>query len=70
MLFRSKPPPERVTLSAARLSRTRQALFLVTGAGKRAALTAWRQGRDIPARHIAPPAGVDLWLDAGAATEA
>jgi len=65
-----KPPPERVTLSAARLSRTRQALFLVTGAGKHAALTAWRQGRDIPARHIAPPGGVDLWLDASAATEA
>ena len=65
-----KPPPERVTLSAARLSRTRQALFLVSGAGKRAALSAWRQGRDIPARHIAPPAGVDLWLDADAATEA
>lgn len=64
-----KPPPERVTLSAARLSRTRQALFLVTGAGKRAALTAWRQGRDIPARHIAPPGGVVLWLDASAATE-
>jgi len=65
-----KPPPERVTLSAARLSRTRQALFLVSGAGKRAALSAWRQGRDIPARHIAPPSGVELWLDADAATEA
>jgi len=65
-----KPPPERVTLSAARLSRTRQALFLVTGAGKRMALTAWRQGRNIPARHIAPPGGVELWLDPSAATEA
>lgn len=64
-----KPPPERVTLSAARLSRTRQALFLVTGAGKRTALTAWRQGRDIPARRIAPPGGAELWLDASAATE-
>lgn len=64
-----KPPPERVTLSAARLSRTRQAWFLVTGAGKRAALAAWREGRDIPARHIAPPGGAQLWLDASAATE-
>jgi 6-phosphogluconolactonase len=61
-----KPPPERVTLSAVRLSRTRQALFMVTGDNKRAALTAWRQGRDIPARHIAPPGGVDLWVDASA----
>lgn len=66
----SKPPQERVTLSAARLSRTRQALFLVTGAGKRAALMAWRQGRDIPARRIAPPGGVALWTDASAAIEA
>lgn len=65
-----KPPPERVTLSATRLSRTRQALFLVTGDNKRAALTAWRKGCDIPARHIAPPGGVDLWLDASVATEA
>ncbi len=64
-----KPPPERVTLSAARLSRTRQALFLVTGAGKRAPLAAWRAGRDIPARHIAPPGGVAVWLDASAATD-
>ena len=63
-----KPPPERVTLNAARLSRTRHALFLVTGASKRAALTAWRQGRDIPARHITPPGGVELWLDASAAS--
>ncbi len=62
-----KPPPERVTLSAARLSRARQVLFLVTGDNKHGALTDWRQGRDIPARHISPPGGVELWLDTNAA---
>jgi 6-phosphogluconolactonase len=59
-----KPPPQRVSLSASRLSRTREALFLVSGADKRAAVAAWRRGADIPARHIAPSGGVDVWLDA------
>jgi len=59
-----KPPPERVSLSAARLSRARQVLFLVGGAGKRSALADWQAGTDIPARSIAPPTGVDVLLDA------
>lgn len=59
-----KPPPERVSLSAARLSRARQVLFLVSGEGKRGALADWQAGRDLPARSIAPPAGVDVLLDA------
>jgi 6-phosphogluconolactonase len=62
-----KPPPERVTLSAARLSRARQVLFLVTGADKRAAVTAWRAGTDIPARAIS--GNVQVLLDAEAAAE-
>lgn len=62
-----KPPPARVTLSAARLSRARQVLFLVTGADKRAALAAWRQGRAPVAAGITPSAGVDVWMDAEAA---
>jgi 6-phosphogluconolactonase len=62
-----KPPPMRVSLSAARLSRARQALFLVTGSDKRAAVSAWRGARDIPARHVMPAAGVDVLLDAAAA---
>jgi len=62
-----KPPPERVTLSAARLSRARQVLFLVTGADKRAAVTAWRAGADIPARAIS--GNVQVLLDAEAAAD-
>ena len=57
-----KPPPQRVSLSAARLGRTRQLLFLIEGEGKRNAVTDWRAGKDIPARHILPASGVDvLW---------
>ncbi len=61
-----KPPPERVSLSASRLSRARAVLFLVSGADKRSAVRAWRAGADIPARHITPPGGVEVWLDAAA----
>ncbi|MCU0842029.1 MAG: 6-phosphogluconolactonase [Thiobacillaceae bacterium] len=61
-----KPPPERVSLSARRLSRARRVLFLVTGAGKRAAVAAWRRGEAIPAAAIRPDAGVDILLDAAA----
>lgn len=62
-----KPPPERVSMSAARLSRARQVLFLVTGADKRTAVTAWRAGADIPARAIG--GNVQVLLDAEAAAE-
>jgi 6-phosphogluconolactonase len=61
----SKPPRERVSLSAARLSRTQQAMFLVSGQSKRDAVRRWRTGADIPAAHIAPAAGVDVMIDAG-----
>jgi 6-phosphogluconolactonase len=61
-----KPPPERVSLSAHRLSRARQVLFLVTGAGKRDPLSRWRCGERIPAAVVTPPSGVDVLLDAAA----
>ena len=59
-----KPPPERITLSAARLARARSVLFLVEGESKRDAVTRWRLGADIPARAIRPRAGVDVLVDA------
>lgn len=62
-----KPPPERVSLSARRLSRARAVMFLVTGAGKRQAVARWRQGEPIPAGAIRPAGGVDVLLDAAAA---
>lgn len=57
-----KPPPDRVSLSARRLSRARQVLFLVTGAGKREAVARWRAGDAIPASAIRPAGGVDVLL--------
>ena len=56
-----KPPPERVTISAARLSRTREVIFLVTGAGKQEAVDNWRKGEAIPATLITPENGVDVY---------
>jgi 6-phosphogluconolactonase len=47
-----KPPPQRVSMSAARLSRARVALFMVDGEDKRDAVARWRSGADIPARSI------------------
>lgn len=55
-----KPPPARVSLSAARLGRAHRVVFLVSGAGKRQALADWRDGRPIPASTIRPAAGVDV----------
>ena len=57
-----KPPMQRVSLSAWRLSLARQVLFVVAGAGKRQAVTDWRQGKPIPASAIQPPDGVDILL--------
>ena len=61
-----KPPPERISLSAQRLSRARHVLFLVEGAGKRDAVAAWKRGEAIPAASVAPASGVDVLLDAAA----
>ena len=62
-----KPPSERVTLSAWRLSATRSAYCMVTGASKRHALAQWRAGDAIPATAIAPACGIDVFLESAAA---
>jgi 6-phosphogluconolactonase len=62
-----KPPPERVSLSAHRLSNAHQVLYLVEGAGKRDAVAAWQRGDAIPAASVTPESGVDVLLDAAAA---
>ncbi len=49
-----KPPPERVTLSVAALSNTRDLLVLVTGANKREAVAAWKRGENLPIAQIQP----------------
>lgn len=56
-----KPPPERVSISRARLSQAREVLFLVTGAGKQQAVNDWRSGVAIPASHIDCKNGVDIY---------
>jgi len=58
-----KPPPQRVSLSAARLNRTRKVTFLVCGESKRGAVDKWRAGKNIPARAIMPAAGVDVLVE-------
>jgi 6-phosphogluconolactonase len=59
-----EPPPQRVTLSAARLSHAREVWFLVAGDSKREAVARWRAGERLPAGAIRPPAGVDVLISA------
>lgn len=58
-----KPPPQRVSLSAACLSSAEAVWFVVTGEGKRQALEAWLAGAPLPVQRIQPRAGVDLFTD-------
>jgi len=61
-----KPPADRISLSAHRLSQARQVLFLVNGKSKSAAVERWRKGEMIPAAAIVPPGGVDVLVDGDA----
>jgi len=63
-----KPPPERVSLSFAALASCREMLILVTGTGKRDALSAWRRGADLPVARAAA-AGARVLIDRDAAGE-
>jgi 6-phosphogluconolactonase len=64
-----KAPPERVSLSARRLSDARNVFFLVTGSGKRAAVAAWRGGSALPVAAIQPPSGVDVFTTGDALSD-
>lgn len=57
-----KPPLDRVSLSAWRLSHALSVWFLVTGQDKRDAVQSWRMDENIPAASIVPANGVDIWL--------
>lgn len=58
-VFDAPKPPQRVSLSASRLSRSRHVLLLVSGAGKRGVVG--MAGRaPVPAAAIQPLAGVDV----------
>ncbi len=58
-----KMPPDRVSLSARRLSRARTVMFIVTGMPKLAALSALIAGERIPANAIRPGSGIDIYTD-------
>jgi 6-phosphogluconolactonase len=60
-----KPPPHRVTLSAARLSRAREVLFLVDADAKREAVARWRAAEPLPAGAVRPAGGVDVLVFPG-----
>jgi len=61
-----KPPSERVSISAKALSNTRALLFLITGANKQDAVTAWRAGADLPIATIEPENAIDVYIDSAA----
>jgi 6-phosphogluconolactonase len=61
-----KPPPERVSLSAARLNRSAKVWFVVTGAGKQQALLRWKSGEVLPTSVVQGRQQTVAWLDAAA----
>lgn len=61
-----KPPPERVSLSAARLSRSAQVWFVITGSGKRTAISHWQAGEALPVAQVHGKQETVAWLDAEA----
>jgi 6-phosphogluconolactonase len=58
-----KPPPERVSMSAARLSRAQRLLFLVAGESKHQAVADWRAGKLLPVCSITPQSGIDVIIE-------
>ena len=65
-----KPPPERVSLSAARLNRSTRVWFVATGAGKRDALQRWERCEPMPVAAVHGRQETVAWLDAAAWPEA
>jgi len=61
-----KPPSERVSLSAARLSRSRCVWFVITGSGKREALTRWKSAATLPVSVVQGKQETVAWLNAAA----
>lgn len=61
-----KPPPARVSLSAARLNRSTQVWFVVTGANKRDALRRWERCEALPVSVVHGTKETVAWLDAAA----
>ncbi len=65
-----KPPASRISMSAARLTRSQSVQLIVTGEEKRATLTRLRDGVDMPIRSVNPANGIDLSIDSTASPTA
>ena len=61
-----KPPPERVSLSAARLNRSARVWFVITGGAKRNALRRWARREALPVTVVHGAPQTVAWLDAAA----
>jgi 6-phosphogluconolactonase len=61
-----KPPLERISLSVSALSNTQELLFLITGAEKQKAVSAWRSGENLPIAQIKPAVGATVLIDKAA----
>ncbi|MGE5320437.1 MAG: 6-phosphogluconolactonase [Hyphomicrobiaceae bacterium] len=59
-----KPPPERVSLSVARLNRSQCVWFLITGSGKRHALRRWAWHEPLPVAAVHGRRQTVAWVDA------
>lgn len=64
-----KPPPERVSLSATRLSRSAKVWFMATGTGKRDALRRWMCCEVLPVSAVQGRQETVVWLEAAAGPE-
>jgi 6-phosphogluconolactonase len=62
-----KPPPDRVSLTPSALCRSRRMLVIVTGAGKREAVTLWQGGEGLPVARVAVAGNALVLLDRAAA---
>lgn len=61
-----KPPAQRVSLSAKRLSQSRRIWFVVTGADKREAIAHWKRSESLPASSVSGKVETVAWLDQAA----
>jgi 6-phosphogluconolactonase len=59
-----KPPPERVSLSAGRLSRSQRVWFVITGSGKRHAMRRWAWQESMPVAAVRGRQQTAAWVDA------
>ncbi len=60
-----KPPPERISLTAAALKRCHQMLVLITGESKRDAIKQWKQGSRLPVVEVSDIDQASIYIESG-----